>query len=422
MTHRCQNPQVQRDPSTLRGPFTPTPRRPRPDFPCPVGTRRGGCRAGVRVAWASVAAAVLTAMLLVILPAGRARAAAPSDEAAKARRDAMAKGAAFLEASQQEDGRWGMGRGDVGITALCADALVSAGRTAKDPAVARALAFVAKAQHPDGSICDTPPQIKVYSTSIALTALTNAGAKADAPAIKKATAFLLKAQGGASGRLSEDDPAYGGLGYNGAQRGADLSNTHFFAQALHDAGVPLNHPAWKRLQVFLSRCQNRSESNDGLFPSTDDGGAIYTPMRGGRSSAGTVDLPDGRQAPRSYGSMTYALYMDFGLAHVAPDDPRVQAAWDWIRKNWTFEENPGSGQAGLYYYHMVAAKALSVRGKNPVEDARGRKHDWKTELTGAIVRRQREDGSWVNPRDRWFEGYPPVPTAYCLIALSACGE
>jgi squalene-hopene/tetraprenyl-beta-curcumene cyclase len=145
-------------------------------------------------------------------------------------------------------------------------------------------------------------------------------------------------------------------------------------------------------------------------------------MGGGRSSAGTVGLPDGRQAPRSYGSMTYALYMGFGLARVAPEDPRVQAAWDWIRKNWTFEENPGSGQAGLYYYHMVAAKALSTRGENPVEDARGRQHDWKAELAEAIIRRQGEDGSWVNPRDRWFEGYPPVPTSYCLIALAACNE
>jgi squalene-hopene/tetraprenyl-beta-curcumene cyclase len=358
--------------------------------------------------------------MALVLTVAEARGAAPSDDLAKARREAIAKGVAFLKGSQKQDGSWSMGRGDVGVTALCADALLSAGRTVKDPAVVRALTFIAKAQHSDGSICDTPPQIKVYSTSIAVTALQKAGANSQI--IKRATAFLLKAQGGATGRLTEKDPAYGGLGYNGAQRGADLSNTHFFVQALHDAKVPANHPAWKRLQVFLSRCQNRSESNDNLFPSTDDGGAIYTPMGGGRSSAGTVELPDGRQAPRSYGSMTYALYMGFGLAHVAPDDPRVQAAWHWIRKNWTFEENPGSGQAGLYYYHMVAAKALSARGQNPVEDARGRQHDWKAELTGAIVRRQREDGSWLNPRDRWFEGYPPVPTSYCLIALAACNE
>jgi squalene-hopene/tetraprenyl-beta-curcumene cyclase len=354
-------------------------------------------------------------------------ATAPADASAAKplaarRQEALAKGIAFLLKAQGEDGSWGPG--DVGITALCTDALLSAGKTSKDSEVARALAFITKAQQADGSICNTPPRIKVYSTSTAIMALSKADAKAYADVIKKATDFLLKSQGGADESLDAKDPAYGGLGYDGAGKGADLSNTHFFAQALHDANVPPDNPAWQRLQVFLSRCQNRSESNDNLFPSTEDGGAIYTPVGGGRSSAGTVDLDGGRKAPKSYGSMTYSLYKSFTYANMDAKDPRVLAAWDWIRKNWTFEENPGAGQPGLYYYYMVAGKALSARGENPVLDARRNNHDWKTELAEAVIRRQRADGSWANPEDRWYEGekIAPVPTSYCLMALAACAQ
>jgi squalene-hopene/tetraprenyl-beta-curcumene cyclase len=135
-----------------------------------------------------------------------------------------------------------------------------------------------------------------------------------------------------------------------------------------------------------------------------------------------VDLEGGRKAPKSYGSMTYSLYKSFTYANLDSKDPRVQAAWDWARKNWTFDENPGSGQPGLYYYYMVAAKALAARGENPVTDARRRPHDWKAELSEAVIRRQRPDGSWANPEDRWYEGekIAPVPTSYCLTALAAC--
>jgi squalene-hopene/tetraprenyl-beta-curcumene cyclase len=109
-------------------------------------------------------------------------------------------------------------------------------------------------------------------------------------------------------------------------------------------------------------------------------------------------------------------------AGLAKDDPRVQAALDWIRRHWTFEENPELGQQGLYYYYETAAKALAANGEPIIRDARRRTHDWRAELTEALLARQTPEGFWVNEADRWFEGFPPVPTSYALIALATCRE
>ncbi len=189
---------------------------------------------------------------------------------------------------------------------------------------------------------------------------------------------------------------------------------------MHEAGVPKDHPLWDKVVVFVSRSQDRTESNDGVFVGTDSGGMVYSPNAGGESKAGTVDLPDGRKGLKAYGSMTYAGFKSFIYAHLDRDDPRVQAALDWIRRHWTFEENPELGQQGLYYYYHTVAKALAAWGEDTITDARRREHNWKAELVQAIARRQKTDGSWVNEADRWFEGYPPVPTSYAVIALAQC--
>ena len=71
---------------------------------------------------------------------------------AERRKEAIAKAAAFLIKEQAADGSWG--QGNVGITALCADALFASGRTLKEEPVRRAIEFILKAQKDDGGIYD----------------------------------------------------------------------------------------------------------------------------------------------------------------------------------------------------------------------------------------------------------------------------
>ena len=190
--------------------------------------------------------------------------------------------------------------------------------------------------------------------------------------------------------------------------------------------------------VFLSRCQNNSETNtlaytdkdkasgkDITYVSGNDGGAFYKP---GESKAGYVDLPDGKRVPRSYGSMTYALLKCYLLAGLPKDDPRLVKAVKWIGEHYTLEENPGfdtkqnpnAGYQGLYYYYLALAQSLSALGDDVVTDSKGVKHRWREELVAALVARQKPDGSWSNDTDRWWEGDASLVTAYAMQALEAC--
>ena len=52
--------------------------------------------------------------------------------------------------------------------------------------------------------------------------------------------------------------------------------------------------------------------------------------------------------------------------------------------------------------------------------ADGQKHDWRAEITAALAKRQRADGSWVNEKDKWMEGDPHLVTGYALMTLGHC--
>jgi len=345
---------------------------------------------------------------------------APAPDAAslaQKREQAIARGIAYLTSQQAADGAWA--KGNIGITALCAQALLAGGKTIQAPPVRRAVEFLARHQAEDGGIRDVG--LENYTTSIALMVLVKADPKTYADPIEKAKAYLIAHQWDEPESIDTAHPWYGGAGYGQHER-PDLSNEAFFLEAMHQSGVPKDHPLWKKAQVFLSRTQDRSESNDGVFIGTDSGGFIYSPHGGGESKAGTVDLPNRKKGLKAYGSMTYGGFKSFVYAGLERDDPRVLAALDWIRRHWTFDENPELGQQGLFYYYMTAARALAAWGEPAIMDARRRTHDWRAELSDSILRRQRENGSWFNEAERWFEGeqVPVVPTSYCIIALVEC--
>jgi squalene-hopene/tetraprenyl-beta-curcumene cyclase len=123
---------------------------------------------------------------------------------------------------------------------------------------------------------------------------------------------------------------------------------------------------------------------------------------------------------RSYGSMTYAGLKSMIYAGVDAEDARVKAAFNWIRRHYDVQSNPGMGETGLYYYLHTFAKALDIMGVDVVEDMQKNRHNWRSDLIGELGRRQRADGSWVNEKDRWLEGDPNLVTAYALLALSHC--
>ncbi len=195
-------------------------------------------------------------------------------------------------------------------------------------------------------------------------------------------------------------------------------------EALHDAGLKPGDPAFEAAIKFISRTQNRSESNDQKW-AIDDGGFVYTPANGGVSEAGEYTGPNGQRIVRSYGSMTYAGLKSMLYAGLSKEDPHVKAAWDWIRKNWTLESNPGiqyantkdahSSQYGLYYYYHTLARALRAYGDPTLTDAKGEPHDWRVELLAQLSKEQQPDGSFKGEQ-KWMENRPALSTAFAVLA------
>jgi squalene-hopene/tetraprenyl-beta-curcumene cyclase len=351
------------------------------------------------------------ALLATLLP-GVAPAA---DEAAV--KEAITKAGAFLAKCQDDEGSF---KADLGpaVTGLVVTGLVRSGTPADDPVVKKALDYLLTFRQPDGGIYSPGSPVANYETSIAMLALAACNAEGRlAEEIDGAVKYVKQLQWDDGEGKPQADPAFGGAGYGKKSR-PDLSNTAFMIEALRTVGESENDPAIQRALVFVSRAQNLPGPHNPLpFPANNpDGGFYYTPAAGGESQAGTT--PNG--GLRSYASMTYAGLKSMIFAGLTKDDPRVKAATEWLKKHYTFEENPGMGQAGLYYYFHTASKALGVLGGDTFTDAEGKEHDWRDELTTAIVSRQRADGSWTNANERWMEGEPVLTTAYALLALANC--
>jgi squalene-hopene/tetraprenyl-beta-curcumene cyclase len=320
------------------------------------------------------------------------------------------KGLDYLRGSQDPEGSW---MKYPGITAIGVLGMLRNGVTEEDPAVAKACAYLASLAKPNGAIYTDQfgpgQELPNYNTALSLTALHATKNPKYAPIIKKAQQFLVSSQYDEAEGFAPKDFQYGGIGYGSKKDNPDLSNLQNALEALKDSGYPKNEEVFKKALIFLQRVQNRNESNDQPWAS-NDGGFIYAAS--GESKA------DANHS--SYGSMTYAGLKSYLYCNVTKTDPRTQAALAWLKANYTVEENPRMGQSGLYYYYHTMSKALDLWGDKVFTDTSGKKHPWATDISAAILKRQRADGSWANSNARWWEDRAALATGYALISLANC--
>jgi len=379
-------------------------------------------------------------------------AAAPADEVAAlapktlppagskavdARRLAMAQadlneGLTFLLTQRNRDGGWGFapGRSHPALTAMALKAFSQHPDYGGDsPVVAKGFECLLKFRQPDGGFY-VPEEGNInYVTSVSVMALAAAGNPRHKEVLDKAVAFLRGQQIVPDSRdpknevISKDHPYVGGVSY-GRHGRPDLSNEGMWISAMHAAGVPGDDPAMQRALAFVKRLQNRTEGTEGqsfVVRGEDDGGFVYAVRRQGATFVPESKAGEGPKGLRSYGSMTYIGFMSMLYASAAKDDPRVVAAYDWIRKYWRLDSNPNMPEAqsreGLYYYYHVFAKALSAWGHDIIPDTRGVKHNWRHELIEMLNRQQKANGSWANTASRWMEKSPVLVTCYSVLAL-----
>jgi squalene-hopene/tetraprenyl-beta-curcumene cyclase len=341
-------------------------------------------------------------------------------------RQAIARGNSWLKEQQKPDGNWD----DPELPAFTALALNAAmrdpnlDRSAPLPAhIEKGFSWLLAQQKEDGGIYNRG--LSVYNTATSVTALMSANRKDFEPAVLKARKHLIENQWDIGQKQETDNLNDGGIGYGSKNDHTDLSNTYLAIEALAlskkitDDGKHGDQPDldWDAAVQFLSRCQNLKQTNDQEWASDDPknkGGFIYAP---GQSKAGEEVTADGRVALRSYGSMSYAGLLSLIYAKVSADDPRVVAVKEWLGKNYTMDENPGMGAEGLYYYYQTIAKALTAANVNMLELENGKQADWRNDLAGRLLSKQRENGSWVNDNGRWMESNPVLVTAYTVLSL-----
>ena len=376
---------------------------------------------------------------LLVLVALSARAAAQEDVQG-AIKSAMDSGARFLQTAQNPDGGYGPygdfrieAASDVGITAFVLNALVLHPRRyveADGPFISRAVDFLLSKQQADGAFYDLrDPTLKNYKTSVCIMALSNLNPTRYSAQLKRAEGFVRAQQMDETLQYDADaHVAFGGYGYGSGLR-PDLSNSQFSLDAMAAMGVSPSDELWKKAVVFASRCLNTEEVDPLLrelgVGTSGDGGARYGPNIT-RGPSETLD--DGTTVFSSYGSMSYAAFKAFLYANVDQSDSRVAGLIDWIGNNWTLRENPGmatptnpaAGKHGLFYYYHTMSKALALLGQPTIEDSKGIEHRWAAELGTHLVRLQKDDGSWLNESDRWWENLPALDTAYALISLREC--
>lgn len=196
------------------------------------------------------------------------------------------------------------------------------------------------------------------------------------------------------------DPEYGGWDYGAVQpkkpmaQRPDLSTTAFAIHALRVAGRSPESDALRKARRFVERCQN--------YPG--DGGFIFTPDRTAsfQNKAGPSGGPTGF---RSYGTATADGLFALICLGFPEESPRVSAARRWVAENPSatvpgLEGLPERWDEGLFFYHAFAAARAGI--PFPRE---------------ALLRRQGENGAWLNPNGSMKEDDPIVATALALLAL-----
>ena len=354
----------------------------------------------------------LFAIALAGSACGEASAPSGAADVRSAADAALSRAEKWLLSVQSPEGYWS----DAQMPALTALALWALSGREGVPAEAldKAAAFVLSTQRDDGGFYVPKPGrggsgLGNYNTSVCLSALY-VSKRAPASALLKAREYI------ASSQLSGDDTMAGGFGYDkiSRRRYADLSNTSYAMDAMRrtesleelrpgGARVDLD---WGKALSFVERLVSR----DG----EDAGGAAYndrTPQAGGVTNA------EGRVRLRAYGSMTYAAVLSMCHARLDRGDPRVRQTLGFCERNWTLDENPGMGSQGLYYFYDIMARALEASGVSEVGG-----HDWRGELASKLVSLQREDGSWFNENNRFWEADPVLCTAFAMLSLELCAK
>jgi len=333
---------------------------------------------------------LLPAVLATAVVLGGVRPARAQAVTSEQVRAAVQRGIASLRQTQAGDGSWKeMGSYRGGTTALAVLALLNAGVPAGDPAVSKGLAYLA----------DVPNE-KTYVVSLKAQAFAACGLANYRDELRRCAAWLAQTQ---------NDNGMWGYGVRRARGRAvrygrgDNSNTQFALLGLHEAakaGVLVPRGVWQRAQAHFVHTQCR------------DGGWHYQTRQnkgyGSMTAAGVASLYIcGSQlqvtAERAF---LGGVYLRCGRY---AQNKALAAGLDWLRKNFTVQQNPGRGGGWVYYYLYALERTGMISGLRTFGE-----HDWYRAGAAHLVAQQQPGGGW-GARRGWSGQYQ---TAFALLFLA----
>src|ERR1700722_9756999 len=193
--------------------------------------------------------------------------AADVDPAAAKAASVIDKGLDYLKTQQKPDSSWERPGDPPAMTALVLKAFMQNSKyDADQPFLEKGFDKLLSYQKPDGGIYRD--LLANYNTAIAISALAISKEAEYQPQEQKALAYLHRLQWTDKidnlperNQVPATDPRFGGFGYGKRER-PDGSNLQIAMDAMHDACVLPSDPAYAAAVTFVSRLQNRKESND----------------------------------------------------------------------------------------------------------------------------------------------------------------
>jgi hypothetical protein len=361
---------------------------------------------------------------------------------------ALARALNFLVSHQSTDGAWrsdtyGTFKDGSALTPLALVALQDAGPVAETAdARSRAAAYLAGLVRPDGTIDGGPAGLDypLYTAASSVVALSGPGTDKYKGARYSWLAYLTERQLDEKLGWQPADKEYGGWGYcRGLPRkptpgviALPLIESNLSATVAALEGVcsaaRLRQPILDMALVFVRRCQNWPADGAARDEHFDDGGFFFIyddPVRNKAGVAGTDR--QGRQRFASYGSTTADGLRALLLCGVPPTDERVIAARRWLEAHFAAGVHPGAyverhvpNRMGVYFYYCRSLSAAFRQLGLARVSIRHGGVDWAAELADDLLKRQRDDGSWLNPIQAQREDEPLVATAFAVQALANC--
>lgn len=260
------------------------------------------------------------------------------------------------------EGHEGAGNGQ---TALMALALLTSGLEPNHPSIRAALEYLRR----------TEPN-QVYDAALQVMVFCAANPQRDLERITRLVRKIEKAQ------LEDDGWAYD-LG-NGAGRSADQSNSQFAALSLWEAqrvGIKVNRETLLRVAKYWRDLQFRHGPQD---PAT--GGWAYKNglVTGSMTSAGIASLIMAEDAV-SIADAAIKDDVEILCCGVAKKNevPNAELGLQWLARNFTANDNPGSANSYLMYYLYGVERVGRLTGQRLLGN-----HDWYREGCESILQKR----------------------------------